>query len=1146
MNRKLRKLLTNPLMFGRDAVSNRVDDVKRRLPRVHKRRSAHRYSVVAAVYGVEKYLEEFFRSMVRQSLDFERHIQLIMVDDGSPDRSAEIIGAWQKKYPRSIKYVRKENGGQASARNVGLEHATGDWVTFVDPDDFLDETFFEHASRFLDRSDAQRVALVSCNFILYDDKTGRSRDAHPLRYRFTGGNRVVPIAELTNDMQLSASTALFRRDLLRSTGLEFDEGIRPSFEDAHFTNRYLLATSGRDVAFVPGAKYYYRKREDESSTLDRAWTVPSQFDVVLDRGCGDLFRQAAAQSESGEVPVWLQRAVLYHLIWYFKRLVNGSEHIGFLSDEQRTRFRALLDELFSKIDPTTILEFELGGAWLFHKIGILGLFKGTQPDFQHVYVQDYDPTKKLAQARYFYRGEAPLEIFMIDGQEIFPRFAKSRRHELLGETFVDERIVWLPVGDLSGHLRIDVGGLDTRIVLRGKIHRDGLPVRDIGRLRRHVDVSRLPLDVRLEHHVATSALAQHVYQDAFVFMDRDTQADDNAEHLYRYVHQNRADINAFFVLRRSSHDWERLEREGFRLLAFGSLAHRLAMRNAKHLISSHADHYVVSFPYEKDASDPRTRRFTFLQHGVTKDDISGWMNTKNIDCFVTASPAEHASIVESGSPYKFTDREVVLSGFPRHDALGANAPAPERLLAIMPTWRQSLVGATKGAGNERQLNPAFYESEYAQTWRALLHSPELRALVDEHGYRVQFFPHANIQPYLSWFAPPAYIETVSHRPERSMQEVFRAAAIMLTDYSSTVFEMAYLRRPVLYYQFDRELVFGGGHLTKKGYFDYDRDGFGPVCLTQPALLDALSEILAAGETPAPEYLARMERTFAFRDGRACERTLDAILALDDPSHPRDRSAPLLVEAARSATTHGAWTIAERRWSCVLERAPAERSDDAELRLAEAKRQLGKVDEADALLSAIEERGDRSDELLLERAEVATAAQYWRRAITLWSERVRAGVGATERAHALVRLAEAHRRSGAFAQAQAALDAIGADLESIAARTERAELASARQRWDEACERWEALSMEVDVSELAPLRLAEALAKAGSHERALESLGTYLAGRSPKHEREARALRLVLATDLRERGEVVDDAGTERTAGAEVLYLTPFATRESSS
>ncbi|HEG7018615.1 TPA: glycosyltransferase family 2 protein, partial [Campylobacter jejuni] len=107
----------------------------------------NKYAIVSAVYNVEKYLDDFFKSIINQRLDFKNNIYLICVDDGSTDNSVQIIKKYQKKYPKNIIYLYKENGGQASARNLGLKYLKENdlntpWITFTDPDDFLDRNYF--------------------------------------------------------------------------------------------------------------------------------------------------------------------------------------------------------------------------------------------------------------------------------------------------------------------------------------------------------------------------------------------------------------------------------------------------------------------------------------------------------------------------------------------------------------------------------------------------------------------------------------------------------------------------------------------------------------------------------------------------------------------------------------------------------------------------------------------------------------------------------------------------------------------------------------------------------------------------------------------------------------------------------------------
>lgn len=1114
MNRKLTKLRKTPRLFFRDMAAKRTRFIVKRLPRFRTIRGRRRYSVVAAVYGVEGYLDDFFRSMVRQSLRFDDHIELIMVDDGSLDSSADIIRKWQQTYPRSIRYLRKRNGGQASARNWGLPFATGEWVTFIDPDDFIHERYFEQIDRFLDRTEARNLALISCNYLMYDERSQRVHDAHPLRYRFRDGNRVVSITNLENDLQLSTNSALFRRDLLSHTELRFDESIRPCFEDAHFVNRYLLSVSEMDAAFLPSAKYFYRKRADRSSTLDGSWNDRDFFGTVLEKGCLDLFRYAASQSPDGRIPTWVQRAVLYHLVWYFKRIVNNETHVSLLSSAEQSHFKALLQELISQIDQSVIMSFGLGGAWLFHKIGWLSLYKSSKPSFQQLYVGPYDPDKRMLMVRYFHGDSSEMEVFSVDGVETYPVFAKDRRHDLLGETFVLERIAWLPIESTEGRLRAEIGGLHTRIVRNGRVY-ESFPLDELAKTKSATARGRMSAKAAPEYRLAKSPPLSKRYRDAFIFMDRDTHADDNAEHLYRYVRSAYPEVNAFFVLRRTSHDWERLAREGFRLLPFGSFAHRIALLNAKHVISSHVDHYVVTHPSGRAMTRLMSAKFTFLQHGVTKDDLSNWLNGKEIDCFVTASAAEYESIVSSRTPYKFCEKEVVLSGFPRHDALVPRlGQRSDELLLIMPTWRQSAVGKNTGKGSAREVDPRFFDTAYAKTWKAFLHSSRLHELVSRHRLRVIFVPHVNLEPYVDGLEIPGYIDVVRPGRDGSMQGLFGSAKVMLTDYSSTAFEMAFLKKPVVYYQFDRELVFGGGHSYRRGYFDYDRDGFGPVCHDEESACDAISAVLSADGVPSPVFRARMDKAFAFRDGRSCERTFDAIMDLDRPNHSCERSHQLLVESARTATKHAAWFHAELRWARIFDDGASGLSLEAGLHLCQAKRMLRKVDEAAALLRELEARHGSSAELQYEWAEVASLAGLWVRASTLWSQRTLSeNLSRTERQYALIRLAEAYRMMGALEEAQTALEQLSSEpySASVAADLERAELATAMGDWPRAAQLWQQLSADTSAPRHCLLQLAYALVQLNSYEAALEAVGTYLNTEQPEHELEARTLRLRLST-----------------------------------
>ena len=93
-------------------------------------------SIIVPVYGVEKYIDKCLNSLVKQSL---KEIEVIVVNDGTKDNSQKIIDKYVKKYPDKIKSYIKENGGQGSARNYGLKKATGEYIGYVDSDDFVEK-----------------------------------------------------------------------------------------------------------------------------------------------------------------------------------------------------------------------------------------------------------------------------------------------------------------------------------------------------------------------------------------------------------------------------------------------------------------------------------------------------------------------------------------------------------------------------------------------------------------------------------------------------------------------------------------------------------------------------------------------------------------------------------------------------------------------------------------------------------------------------------------------------------------------------------------------------------------------------------------------------------------------------------------------
>lgn len=894
MNRKLRKLLRDPKLFFVDMYKKRITQVKRYLP--IKRAGKNQYTVVAAVYNVEKYLDDFFSSLTKQKLNFKKHIQIILVDDGSADKSAEIIQKWQQKFPQNIRYFYKENGGQASARNLGLQYVETDWVTFIDPDDFVSPDYFYKTDTFLSKN--ANISIVGCPLVFYFEDKDMVKDTHPLKYRFAKGDVVLPLSNLKDHLQLSASTAFFKIDNIRNAHISFDEAMKPSFEDAKFVTDYILNTDlSTNAAFLSKISYFYRKRSDGSSTLDGAWQNPLLFSRVIEKGCIEILK--TAKKKFGNIPEHIQRIVLYHIIWYFGRIVNKPAALSHLDEEQKKHFVALLHEMFSYIDEKTILRFNLAGTWFFQKVALLGLFKNTAPKNQIAYIEDFDLKKKQILVKYF--SNFPIiEQWMINGKEIFPKYQKEVVYDFLGSLYTKEYRTWLPCHDM-GDLELFLAGKRAKLTFSGK------------------QFDKLPIETVFTSFKQKSTIKSN----AWILMDRDNQADDNAEHLYRYISENHPEQDIYFALKKTSSDWKRLEQDGFNLLEFGSSAFESKLKDCAKIISSHVDGYITHYFKDNSLLD---KDYVFLQHGIIKDDLSGWLNTKKIACFVTATNPEYHSIVDNTTAYKFGKKEVKLTGLPRYDRLLINNNTKSKQILIMPTWRNSIVG-TYISGTERTRNPDFMKTNYARHWHGFMNHAILKELNDQ-GYQIVFAPHPSIQEYMDEFTVPDFIKIYSYS-EGNIQSVFQNTSILITDYSSVAFDVAYLNKAILYYQFDYDEVFSSGnHTYKKGYFDYNRDGFGAVAYNETELLAALKD-LVDNQAKVPDlYQTRIDKTFQFRDSNNCERVYQAILDLDKPELSNDLN--YIEKMILQVENLGEWGVAASRIAAILENSsdltPEERAN----------------------------------------------------------------------------------------------------------------------------------------------------------------------------------------------------------------------------
>lgn len=366
--------------------------------------------------------------------------------------------------------------------------------------------------------------------------------------------------------------------------------------------------------------------------------------------------------------------------------------------------------------------------------------------------------------------------------------------------------------------------------------------------------------------------ALRVFQkkELWLISDRIDKAGDNGQVFFEYVTRNTPkNVKPVFVLDKKSPDYKEIKKIG-KVVSPLSPFYKIRYTLASMHISSQLDgsRLLKVRAYLKDILNDS--KVIFLQHGVIEHDSSSYYNRFDfgMDMFVTTTRGEYDSIV--GIKAYGCDRDIVeLCGLCRYDKLENKR---KNIIFVCPTWRLSLLEDTESL----RLKDGFEESAYYNFYQSLLRNENLLKKVRDKGYKICFYPHRMMKNAKKHFDLSS--DCIIDGEGISYTEMFKSGAILVTDYSSVQFDFTYLKKPVIYCQFDKEEFFSS-HTCQEGYMEYERDGLGPVCYDLDSAVNTLCEYIDNGAELEEKYRERIDNTFKFTDRQNCERTLKRILEI---------------------------------------------------------------------------------------------------------------------------------------------------------------------------------------------------------------------------------------------------------------------------
>ena len=866
-----------------------------------------------AVYNVEDYLEEAVDSLINQTLSFEDNIQLIMVDDGSSDNSKDIALNYQSRYPNNITVISKENGGVASARNLGLEHVKGDYVNFMDSDDKFSPNAFEKVFNFIKNHDCDDFDVISIPVVFFDAMKGD----HYLNYKFDMGD-IVDLEKNPDCYEVYTHSIFVKKEAIGD--FEFDSRLI-NMEDALFINKIIL--DKMKVALVRDCSYLYRKRFDDSAILSNAHHKKEYFTdrlKYLYMGLIDYSLDA-----KGFVPKFIQNLLVYDLHWMIK--IKDISDI-FDDKQELDEFWFYLEKVLSYLDRDVIEEHK----FVPRHIKSFMIYIKNDYDF-HIEFDDGNVLLKSLDYTVNNINKQKLVLDIIEMKEGFLNISGYIKTNCISslisieaiktfkskkETYVAEDVAYPNTN------RKDISHLSNPWVFYKNFDLK-IPIPEKGnfnvflrvKYEENGNVSYIENKISFAKHASLSAGSHYFIKDSrillfkengffimpysyknvvkneaasikkllkdrepnfmnallfrfaylallpvmrnkriWLFEDMPAVADNNAKYLYSYSKEKKDDIQKYFILDKNCKDYAKMRKASKSIVDFASLKHKLLYVFAEKIIFSTPDYRLIN-PFFEDRhlySGLAADDLCFLTDGIISQDVS-WRFRKfyyNFSLFLTSSEAEKEYLL--GDDYNYDEEVIQLLGLPRYDTLD-NKDSKKQIL-FMPAYRRTL----KKRG-------ALAFSDYLKRINSLFNNERLIAFLNENGYELIFKPPYELLPNMDLFDS----RNVELEIDESYQDLFNESAILITDYSSVAFDFAYLKKPVLYYQNE-------DCPNEKAYFDYETMGFGDIIHDEEELVDRIIDYIEKGCVMEDEFKERVDEFFAFKDKDNCKRVYDWLVS----------------------------------------------------------------------------------------------------------------------------------------------------------------------------------------------------------------------------------------------------------------------------
>ena len=356
----------------------------------------------------------------------------------------------------------------------------------------------------------------------------------------------------------------------------------------------------------------------------------------------------------------------------------------------------------------------------------------------------------------------------------------------------------------------------------------------------------------------------------WLICEDEMEARDNGFCFFEYLNMNHPEITSYYAINKKSKDYNKVKSTG-KAIKYGGLKHWIYYFNCKYNISSQkAGNPDAAICYVLERIGLNKNKNVFLQHGITINKAE-WLFYKNskIRLFICGAKPEYDYILKY---FGYPKNYVCYTGFNRFDYYHENT-VNKKQVVLMPSWREWIASKNEFS-NKFEDTSDFRNTEYYKRYKSLINNKELIDFLEKNDIKLYFYPHRNMQKYIEYFDSKSKNIIIVSNNDIDIKDLLIKSALMITDYSSVAMDFAYMKKPVIYYQFDEERFRKAQY--EKGYFDYRKDGFGNVVINEDDVIKCIIDSYNNGFKLKPIFEKKHDVFFPLYDNHNCDRIYNVI------------------------------------------------------------------------------------------------------------------------------------------------------------------------------------------------------------------------------------------------------------------------------